>query len=254
MFEWIKNHKVYSAMIILFLFLFFIIIIPLILNQIYYSETPFDLFVVGYDVSNILEYYGAVLTFIGTVSLGIITVYQNHISQEKTDEVNRLTLELQRKSMLLAEQNYKSNKLQEENKNIPKFELRNTHSNGRYLNLGSILKNVSNIIVSGIKTISFEVLDVSGDVVSTSNKVKTKQYSLSPGSETQVEFHNSEIKSTTTKSVGGQQVYESLKNFNIVWRFQCEDINSNMHYYKAKLHVEDSEKFTGEIWKVKKVG
>lgn len=107
MVEWIKNHKKTSLLIITLLFLllslFFIVIIPLILNKVYYLDAPCKFFKVGYTISDILDYYGAILTFIGTASLGIITICQNYISQKKTDEVNKLTLELQKKSMAMAE-------------------------------------------------------------------------------------------------------------------------------------------------------
>lgn len=78
--------------------IFFIIFMPLIINKIYYLNAPCDFFIVGYDISSILDYYGAILTFIGTIGLGAITVYQNIISQKKTDEVNKLTLQLQKKA------------------------------------------------------------------------------------------------------------------------------------------------------------
>lgn len=254
MFEWIKNHRIISIVVIILLFLFFIIVMPLILNWIYYSDAPCNFFIVGYDISNILDYYGAILTFIGTVSLGIITVYQNYVSQKKTDEVNKLTLELQKKSMAMAEQNYEKEKQHEINKNTPKFELRNSGCNGNYANLRAILKNVSNIIVSGIKSVSFEVFDESNAIVATSDKVKSEMLSLLPGQETNINFHNIELKSSNLINVHGQQVYDSLKKFTMVWSFQCEDSYGNIHYYKAKLFIEDSKNFVTDIWKVEKVG
>lgn len=255
MFNWLKNHKKISLGIIVFLLLFFIIIMPLVLNWLYYSDAPSDFFEVGYGISNILDYYGSILTFIGTVSLGIITVYQNYVSQKKTDEVNKLTLELQKKSMAMAEQNYEKEKLNQLNKNTPKFELRSRGCNGHYMNLWADLKNVSNIIVSGIKSVSFEVFDESNTIVTTSDKVKSKESSLLPGEETKIEFHNIALKSKNLVNVSGLQVYGSLKNFTMIWRFQCEDTYGNVHYYKAEqINIEDSNKFVGDYWSVEKVG
>jgi hypothetical protein len=254
MFKWMKRHKEISIGVIILLFLFFIIIMPLILNKIYYLDAPYDFFNVGYDISDILDYYGAILTFIGTISLGIITVYQNYISQKKTDEVNKLTLELQKKSMAMAEQNYERAKLYENKKNAPKFELRNAGCNGRYMNLNAVLKNVSDNIVSVIKSVSFEVFSESNVIVTTSNEVKSKVFSLSPGQETGIEFHNIELKSQDKISLYGQQVFDSLKKITMVWSFQCEDSSGNIHYYKATLYIEDSNNFVGDVWKVEKVG
>ena len=143
MFDWIKKYKKISIGIVVFLFLFFIILMPLILNTIYYLDAPCAFFSVGYDISNILDYYGSIMTFIGTIILGSITVYQNYLSQKKTEEVNKLTLELQKKSMALAEQNYNKEKLDEVKKSTPKFELKIGGCNGYYMNLSSTLKNVS---------------------------------------------------------------------------------------------------------------
>lgn len=254
MLRWMKNHKKISIGAIILLVLFFIIIMPLILNIIYYSKVPFHFFYVGYDISNILDYYGSILTFIGTLILGIITVYQNYVSQKKTDEVNKLTLELQKKSMAMAEKSYEKEKLCETNKNTPKFEVRNLGYNGCYMNLYAELKNVSSIIVSGIKSVSFEVFDEFNTTVTTSDKVKSDVFSLSPGEKTKIEFHNSELQCKKQTSMDGQQVYERLKNFTMIWGFQCEDPNGNIHYYKANLYVEDHDKFYEHLWEVEKVG
>ena len=54
-------------------------------------------------MADILSYYGSVLIFIGTSALSIATYFQNKKAQEKSEEVNRLQLELQRKSMAMAE-------------------------------------------------------------------------------------------------------------------------------------------------------
>lgn len=254
MFEWLKNHKKISIGVIILLFSLFIIVIPLILNWLYYLDSPFDFLIVGYDISSILGYYGAVLTFIGTVSLGIITVYQNYVSQQKTDEINRLTLELQKKSMAMAEQRYQKERLNEINKNTPKFELKSHVHNGNYKNLKAELQNVSHIIVSGIKSISFDVFDEIDAIVTTSNKVKNKESSLSPGVKTIIEFHNDELRSKKFKNVSGRKIYDRLEKFTMIWKFQCEDQFGNTHYYKAKLDVEDSNNFFQYLWKVQKVG
>jgi len=252
-FNWVKNHQKISIGIIILLLFFFIIIMPLILNWLYYVDAPLDFFAVDYDISNILVYYSAVLTFIGTVSLGIVTVSQNYLSQKKTDEINRLTLELQKKSMAMAEQRYEMEKIKEINKNTPKFELENRGSNGNYMNLIAELKNVSDIIVSRIKSISFEVFE-SDNIVTTSDNVKSIESSLLQGQETRIEFHNSELRSKEMINLHGRKIYDSLKKFTMVWRFQCDDPIGNTHYYIAKLYLEDSNKFVGDFWEIEKVG
>ncbi len=82
-----------------------------------------------------MEYYGAVLGFIGTTSLGVITIYQNHLAQVKSDEVNTLTLELAKRNSELAEQAYHQQHEIENEKLTPKLELKNFGSNGHYMKL-----------------------------------------------------------------------------------------------------------------------
>lgn len=122
------------------------------------------------------------------------------------------------------------------------------------MNLKAELKNVSDIIVSGIKSVSFEVFDEFDTLLTTSDKVKSKVSSLLPGQDTKIEFHNRELQSKNSKVEYGRQVYGSLQNFNIIWRFQCEDTYGNVHYYKAQLYIKDSNEFVMDLWKVEKVG
>jgi len=241
--EWMKIHKKLSILVIIVLLLLVVLIIPFFLNWIYYLNAPWEFFKLGYELPHLLSYYGAVLTFLGTVSLGIITVYQNYMSQQKTDEINKLTLELQKKSMAMAEQRYEKEQLNEIKYNAPKLELKNRGSNGHYMNLQAELTNVSNLIVSGIKSISFTVSDETNAIVLTSEKVKVKETSLTPGTSTIIQFHNDQLKSEN-----------SLKKYKITWDFQCEDQYGNTHYLKANVHIEDSGNFIKSTWKVQKVG
>ncbi|AXI00035.1 hypothetical protein DV702_10060 [Sporosarcina sp. PTS2304] len=243
-----------STVVIIIFLLSITIIGPLLLNWIYYLKAPWDFLAVGYDLPNLLGYYGAVLTFLGTMSLGIVTVYQNYVSHQKTVEINRLTLELQKKSMAIAEQRYEKEQLNEIKKNTPKFEIKNKGSNGSYMNLQAELKNVSSIIVSGIKSISFEVFDEKDSIILTSQKVKNKETSLPPAESTTIEFHNEQLRPNEFNVGYGGKTHVGLKNLTMVWSFQCEDQFEITHYFKAKLHIEDSEIFVGHNWNVQKVG
>lgn len=254
MLEWSKKHVKLSIFIASILVVIIIVIMPLFLNWIFYLKAPCSFFEVGYDISNVLDYYGAILTFLGTLSLGVVTIYQNYIAQKKTDKVNELTLELQKKSMAMAEHLYNKEQSSKLNEKLPKFELRNRVMNGHYMNLVAELKNVSSDIISGIKSISFKVYVDSSNIIITSDKVKCHEVSLLSGQATNIDFNNAELGQRKLK-LSGQQEYKSLKNFTIEWEFQCEDIYSNTHYYRAKLHdIGDSNEFTDELWVVKKVG
>ena len=75
---------------------------PWIVDKIFYTTPPSNFFYTHYGVSDILSYYASVLSLLVTAILGILTLRQNKIAQVKSEEVNRLQLELQRKSMAMS--------------------------------------------------------------------------------------------------------------------------------------------------------
>jgi len=235
-----KRYKfIIGIGIVLFLsVIFFIIVMPLILNKIYYSDSQSHFFEVNFSLDTILGYYGTVLTFIGTTLLGAITVYQNHIAQKKTDEVNRLTLELQNKVAFLAEEQYKQVIAQSE-KNVPKFELQIDLISGYYKDLRCILKNVSDTIVSGINHLSFGVVNELENITTVNVITKIKKSSLSSGEATTISFSNIAL--------------NGLGN-DIFWRFKCEDSYGNVFYYKATIHIDDVMNPKKDSWIIKRVG
>lgn len=213
---------------------------------------PIDFLVAGsgWNEGVILGY---VLTFTGTLTLGIITIYQNHIAQKKSDEVNALVIELQKKSVAMAEQQYKREKQNENIMNIPKFELKNEWSNGNYMNLHARLKNVSNNSASMIKSVSFEV-SCDSRIISESNAVKSKNNFLLSGEETEIEFNNFKPLYEKRTDNNGVEILSTLNNIHFVWKFQCEDRTGRIHYYKATFFVEDKCNSVSGLWNVEKVG
>lgn len=80
MFEFIGKHKwLWIALSILLL-----VVVPVIIWLVYYR--------IGQPISSgdMLSYYGAVLSFIGTVFLGLLALYQNDIIQKNADEREEL--------------------------------------------------------------------------------------------------------------------------------------------------------------------
>lgn len=232
MFKWIKSYK---GIIILLFFIIIMPTIPLILST-------------RYDISNFLDYYSSILTFIGTMTLGIITVYQNYISQRKTDEINKLTIELQKKSMEIAEINYKKEIM----KNTPKFEITNSSCNGFCSNLNIKLKNVSETNVYGIDSILFEVFNELGEIIVTSSKeVKINKYSLLLGEYAEINFNNEAIQSKEEKNEYPLNV--ELSNVRVVWKFKC-DTYYNTHYYKAEMFLKYSYDMSDGVWNIEKIG
>ena len=125
--EWIKKHK-----FIFFLacvgVIFALIGIPLIINLLFKIRTNLSWLQAEWSAGDALGYYGAVLSFIGTVVLGALALYQNHIIKVDADK----------KAALLEEQ--------ERLENMPKFHFRLQSASGYCGKLGLTINNISNNI------------------------------------------------------------------------------------------------------------
>ena len=117
---------------------------------------------------------------ISTAVLSIIAIYQTKKAQEKSDEVNKLTLELQKKSMALAEKQYKEEENRKNDKPQPKFQISTTGMGGSYSGIFLVVTNVSKVIVSSLSTISFVAQDESGKQIGSASSAKFITYNLGP--------------------------------------------------------------------------
>lgn len=91
MFEWIKKHKVLVGIIMVVI----IFVIPFLIHcafKIYINDFwSTD----EWNAGDILQFYGSMLVFIGTVSLGVLSLHQNQIIKEESDK--RIKLQEERK-------------------------------------------------------------------------------------------------------------------------------------------------------------
>lgn len=127
MFDWIKTHKVIFTIICLTL-LIALIGIPLIINLLFKFNSNISIFEAEWSAGDALGYYGAVLSFVGTVVLGALALYQNHIIKVEADK----------KATLLEEQ--------ERIENMPRFFMRFQGASGFCGSLKFAVMNVSNNI------------------------------------------------------------------------------------------------------------
>lgn len=86
--NWIKNNKLKTFFIILGLLILFIGI-PLIINYLYLSDLV--LVYTDWGAKEVLSFYGSVLTFLGTTSLGIVTI----ILSNQANDMNKRMLDLE---------------------------------------------------------------------------------------------------------------------------------------------------------------
>ena len=129
MFEWIKKHKALFFIICVMIFIA-LIGVPFAINLLFKVDTNINIFQAEWSAGDALGYYGTVLSFLGTVILGALALYQNHIIKEEADK----------KAALLEEK--------EHIENMPKFNMRFKGCCGFGVRLGFAIKNYSkNLII-----------------------------------------------------------------------------------------------------------
>ncbi|WP_313074746.1 hypothetical protein [Lacrimispora sp.] len=115
--KWLLNHKVISLT-----GLFLVVGMPLIINGVFKKPATFEILRAGAEWNEgvILGYYGSVISFIGTVLLGGLSLYQNELYRKENNKLNeKLDMEQKEsKRPILAFESH--NGLQFKLKNITK--------------------------------------------------------------------------------------------------------------------------------------
>ena len=143
--DWIKKHKIAFTLICLIILLL-LIGVPFIINILFKISASVDIFVAEWDAGDALGYYGAILSFIGTVVLGALALYQNHIIKADAD-----------KKAALAEE-------QELAENMPRFFMRFQGASGFCGKLNFAIMNVSNNMAYNIDIYDIKIKDGSKTV------------------------------------------------------------------------------------------
>ena len=127
MIDWFKKHRVLFALICVVILLL-LMGVPFVINILFKINATTDILVAEWSAGDALGYYGAILSFLGTVVLGALALYQNHIIKTEAD-----------KKAALAEE-------QERAENMPRFFLRFQCASGFCGSLKFAVMNVSNNI------------------------------------------------------------------------------------------------------------
>ena len=205
MFEWLKTHKK-LVMVISGLIIFGV---PLIIHILFKIEAPNSFFVAEWSAGELLSYYGSILAFIGTVVLGILALYQNHI----------IKIEADRRTEILEQREYDSN--------MPKFIAIPTGSNGLRTNLRFSIRNISENLASEVELYDIKVLKPNNEVFWTSD-TNYKYLSLSSNEEIKIELKNPALQ--------GDGYIFSLE-------MQCVDKFDKQHKYMIKGICEKIDTF-----------
>ena len=224
-----------------------LILLPFIVNLIYYKVEPkFDFFNVLLDPGDILGYYAQLMSLIATIILGAIAVVQTYKSQKKSDEINKLQLQIAQRELAVVEKQY----AESNNKNeafAPKFEVKITGYSGCYQNINLEIKNVSDTIITGFRFLAFTV-SRDDTLVENILRWKVRFQSLSTG-----ETQSLSVATPHMCDQNGAN-YRNWTNVKLEWKFSCDDVRGLPHYYSAVVLIDDAGQFNGDFWNVTKIG
>lgn len=199
--KWVKKHIIASAILSLGIIFF-----PVLLIHISYSiEMPCKFLMAKWSAGELLQFYGSLLSFVGTVLLGGLALWQNQQLAIKNQQFNEL-INNQQKQM-----------------NMPRFDVTSSMgSNGAFTNWHIYLKNVSENVANGLLISSFTVHNKDEQLIYSKEKCKISTNSLQGGEETKIEFENT-----------------ALRGDYLIVRFNLdfEDKYSESHRYEVKTEI-----------------
>lgn len=143
MFDWMKKHKKLIAFII-----FMIILgVPFIIHILFKLHPNNNFFVAEWSAGELLSYYGSILAFLGTVILGALSLYQNHLIKQESDK----------RTELLEQREHESN--------MPRFRLRHVGSQGNIQKMQLEIENISENIANDIILYDVKILSDNKDIL-----------------------------------------------------------------------------------------
>lgn len=205
MFDWIKKHKI----LIVIASIFIIAGVPLLIHVLFKINTANSFWVAEWEAGDVLGYYGSILSFIGTVVLGILALYQNHI----------IKMEADKRTKLLEEKEYESN--------MPKFVANPNGSNSNTSNLNFTIRNISENLAS-------EVIVYDVKVIKPNNEIFWN---------TDATYKHSAISSNSEYRIGLKNPPIQEDGYTFSMEMQCADKYNNIHKYIIKGTCEKAGSF-----------
>lgn len=223
MFEWIKSHKWFIAVI------GFIIIcgVPIIIHVLFKITPENDFFIAEWSAGELLSYYGEVLAFVGTVVLGTLSLYQNQIIKEESN-----------KRVELLEQ-------REREVNAPRFRINNEGSNGKCNNLKISIENISENIANEIFVL-VEITDSENEIMWRKPSVR-KIDVINSNKKVEIELGNPPLQKNNCcfrMDMKCNDKYGDTHYYKI-WAF-CETPSSNVHFQIKEIREDESRWNTKE--------
>lgn len=247
--ENINKHIVRGILSLIMLAVILVLILmPFIIDMTYNCPPPIDFFDVELSKSDILDYYAQLLSLLATIVLGVIAVIQTYRSQKKSDEINALQLSIAQRELAVVEKQYET-EMENAKALVPRFEIKIDGYSGYYCNISLRIKNVSEMMVSAFRNISFQVYKSSDEVLSIT-RWKLKFQSIASSESQRVEIYTPDMRD----NVGQQGNVAFWENVKFVWKFSCEDCQGNKHFYVASIIIPNTCEYNKDFWEVKKIG
>lgn len=193
MFDWFKKNKWLVGLG----FAFLIFGVPTIIHILFKLDFKISFLYAEWTAGDLLEYYGAILSFIGTVVLGVLALYQNKLIKDESDA----RILIQEKRAI--------------EENMPKFVATSKGSNGNCTNLHFEIKNISNNLSSEIKLSDIKIISPDGSEFWKSTQIYT-QTAMQPNEVMDVKLDNPSLKED---------------GYTFVIYMQCKDKYNEIHNY-----------------------
>ena len=200
MWKWLKKHKVAFAVICI-LVVFALIGVPLLINILFKINTGISALQAEWSAGDMLGYYGAVLSFLGTVVLSALALYQNHIIKVEAD---KRAAKLEDRELI---------------KNMPKFCTRSLSFSGSSSKISFDIENISENIAYEIKVYDFLVQGEGKFFQGVEWRVST------PKLDSKERF----TVDTQSPSLG------DVKSFQVTASMSCKDKYGESHEYLLKI-------------------
>ncbi len=195
-----KNHKKLIAFII-FMIIFGV---PFIIHILFKLHPNNDFFVAEWSAGELLSYYGSILAFLGTVILGALSLYQNHLIKQESDK----------RAELLEQREHESN--------MPRFRINYLFSERDNSKLKFNIENISPNVANNIMLGPIQIVNEKKEVVWTHTGI----------------IHIDTILSNQKREISllNPPLYENHCCFKM--QMQCQDKFAEIHRYKIWAFCE----------------
>lgn len=203
MLKWIKKHKVFMCIC----FVFIVIGVPFIIHCLFklHPTEKFSFFIAEWSAGELLQYYGGVLAFAGTVILGALSLHQNEIIKQESDK--RIAMQEKR----------------EHDSNMPRFRVKFLYCSGGHSNMKVKIENISDNVANDILVYRICIVKKKDKIWKCSTA--TRYDVIKANDELEVELKTEEIRED---------------KYTIQFDFKCNDKYGEEHKYHAYAFCENN--------------